>query len=121
MCVGNILISVRAIASDLLRPFQSALPQVTPKAGAYLPAMSIRRIACGMENPSNTGTACVTPSPESRTIPVVRPDEYLSSAGGIKGESSLQTEDSLNTGKEGRYVEGLEKDLSCYIPILPRI
>lgn len=30
-----------------------------------------------MENPSNTGTACVTPSPESSTIPVVRPDEYL--------------------------------------------
>lgn len=42
--------------------------------------MSIRRIACGIENPSNTGTACVTPSPESNTIPVVLPDEYLSSA-----------------------------------------
>lgn len=34
-------------------------------------------MACGIENPSNTGTACVTPSPESRTIPVVLPDEYL--------------------------------------------
>ena len=39
----------------------------------HLPATSTRRIACGMENPSNTGTACVTPSPESRTMPVVRP------------------------------------------------
>jgi len=44
---------------------------------AYLPATSMRRIACGIENPSNTGTACVTPSPESRTMPVVRPDAYL--------------------------------------------
>ena len=43
----------------------------------YLPAMSTRRIACGIEKPSNTGTACVTPSPESRTMPVVRPVEYL--------------------------------------------
>lgn len=43
----------------------------------YLPATSTRRMACGIENPSNTGTACVTPSPESRTIPVVRPEEYL--------------------------------------------
>jgi hypothetical protein len=34
-------------------------------------------MACGIEKPSKTGTACVTPSPESRTIPVVRPDEYL--------------------------------------------
>jgi hypothetical protein len=29
------------------------------------------------ENPSNTGTVCVTLSPESSTIPVVRPEEYL--------------------------------------------
>jgi hypothetical protein len=43
----------------------------------YLPAMSTLRMACGIENPSYTGTACVTPSPESRTRPVVRPDEYL--------------------------------------------
>ena len=43
----------------------------------YLPAISTLRIACGIENPSNTGTACVTPSPESNTIPVVRPDAYL--------------------------------------------
>lgn len=43
----------------------------------HLPAMSTLRIACGMENPSYTGTACVTPSPESSTIPVVRPEEYL--------------------------------------------
>lgn len=43
----------------------------------YLPATSTRRIACGIEKPSKTGTACVTPSPESNTIPVVRPDEYL--------------------------------------------
>ena len=34
-------------------------------------------MAWGIENPSNTGTACVTPSPESSTIPVVRPEEYL--------------------------------------------
>jgi len=34
-------------------------------------------MALGIENPSKTGTVCVTPSPESRTIPVVRPDEYL--------------------------------------------
>ena len=26
--------------------------------------------------PSYTGTVCVTPSPESRTTPVVRPDAY---------------------------------------------
>lgn len=45
--------------------------------GTYRPATSTLRIACGIENPSKTGTACVTPSPESRTIPVVLPDEYL--------------------------------------------
>jgi hypothetical protein len=44
---------------------------------AYLPAISIRRMAWGMANPSYTGTECVTPSPESKTIPVVLPDEYL--------------------------------------------
>jgi hypothetical protein len=47
------------------------------KGQAHRPARSILRIACGIEKPSNTGTACVTPSPESRTIPVVRPEEYL--------------------------------------------
>ena len=40
------------------------------------PATSILVIACGMENPSYTGTACVTPSPLSNTTPVVRPLEY---------------------------------------------
>ena len=43
----------------------------------YRPATSTRRIACGKANPSKTGTACVTPSPESSTIPVVLPDAYL--------------------------------------------
>ena len=43
----------------------------------YRPATSTLRMAWGMEKPSKTGTACVTPSPESRTIPVVRPEEYL--------------------------------------------
>jgi hypothetical protein len=48
-------------------------------------------MACGSEYPSQIGTECVTPSPESRTIPnykerelisrimvipVVRPEEY---------------------------------------------
>lgn len=37
-------------------------------------------MAWGIENPSKTGTACVTPSPESRTIPVVRPEEYLTNS-----------------------------------------
>jgi len=41
------------------------------------PAMSIRRIACGIAKPSYTGTECVTPSPESMTTPVVRPEAYL--------------------------------------------
>ena len=48
-------------------------------ADTHRPATSTLRMACGMENPSNTGTACVTPSPESNTIPVVRPEEYLRS------------------------------------------
>ena len=42
------------------------------------PATSIRRMADGMAKPSKTGTACETPSPESRTMPVVRPEAYLS-------------------------------------------
>jgi len=41
------------------------------------PATSIRRIAAGIAKPSYTGTAWETPSPESRTIPVVRPEAYL--------------------------------------------
>lgn len=41
---------------------------------AHRPARSTLRIACGIEKPSKTGTACVTPSPESSTIPVVRPE-----------------------------------------------
>ena len=32
-------------------------------------------IACGMANPSKIGTACVIPSPESSTVPVVLPVE----------------------------------------------
>jgi len=46
-----------------------------PYASNYRPAMSTRLIAWGIANPSKTGTACVTPSPESNTIPVVLPDE----------------------------------------------
>jgi len=49
-------------------------------ARTHLPATSTLRMACGMEKPSKTGTACVTPSPESRTMPVVRPDAYLHDA-----------------------------------------
>mmetsp|Transcript_36071 Transcript_36071/g.58282 ORF Transcript_36071/g.58282 Transcript_36071/m.58282 type:complete len:207 (-) Transcript_36071:66-686(-) len=40
------------------------------------PATSIRVMECGIANPSYIGTACVTPSPESKTTPVVRPDAY---------------------------------------------
>ena len=40
-----------------------------------LPAMKFFLTACGIENPSNTGTVWVTPSPESQTIPVVLPFE----------------------------------------------
>lgn len=96
-------------------------------SAAYLPARSIRRIACGIEKPSKTGTACVTPSPESSTIPVVRPEEYLHLSAirldqGSKeqelGVADSQTEDGLDTGKECRDIEGLEKDLSCDITIL---
>jgi hypothetical protein len=39
----------------------------------------------------------------------------------MRDDISSQTENSLNTGKESRYVESFEKDLSCYIPILPRV
>jgi hypothetical protein len=53
----------------------------------YLPATSTLRIACGIENPSNTGTAWVTPSPESKTMPVVRPDEYLEIFSRLKGDT----------------------------------
>jgi hypothetical protein len=31
---------------------------------------------CGKAKPSKMGTECVTPSPESKTTPVVRPVEY---------------------------------------------
>ncbi len=39
-----------------------------------LPAMSNLRVKCGRANPSNTGQICVTPSPESTTTPVRRPE-----------------------------------------------
>jgi len=39
-----------------------------------LPARLILPTAEGNENPSNIGTVCVTPSPESTTIPVVLPE-----------------------------------------------
>jgi hypothetical protein len=79
-------------------------------------------MACGIENPSKTGTACVTPSPESNTIPVVLPDEYLSSVYGTSTRrGDLQTEYSLNTSKESRNVERFKEDLSGYISILPRV
>jgi hypothetical protein len=87
-----------------------------------------------MENPSKTGTAWVTPSPESRTIPVVRPDEYLAHQPGIrpratgraKGagiihEKYAQTENRLDRSEERWDVERLEKDLCSYISILTGI
>lgn len=40
--------------------------------------MSTRMMEWGIANPSYMGTACVTPSPASRTTPVVRPVAYLS-------------------------------------------
>ena len=49
-----------------------------------LPATSIRRMLLGIANPSYTGTACDTPSPESKTIPVVRPDAYSESTACIE-------------------------------------
>lgn len=39
------------------------------------PAMSFLMIECGRAKPSKIGTECVTPSPESRITPVVRPVE----------------------------------------------
>jgi hypothetical protein len=44
-----------------------------------LPATSILLMLLGMANPWKTGTACETPSPESRTSPVVFPDAYSDS------------------------------------------
>ena len=44
---------------------------------SYRPARSTLMIECGMAKPSNIGTACVTPSPESNTTPVVLPVAYL--------------------------------------------
>lgn len=44
-----------------------------------LPATSIRLMLLGIANPWKTGTACDTPSPESRTSPVVFPDAYSDS------------------------------------------
>jgi len=41
-----------------------------------LPATSIRLMLFGMAKPWNTGTACDTPSPQSKTMPVVFPDAY---------------------------------------------
>lgn len=40
------------------------------------PAKLFLSIACGKAYPSYTGTVLVTPSPESRTRPVVLPVEY---------------------------------------------
>jgi len=39
--------------------------------------VSFRITECGNAKPSKIGTECVTPSPESKTTPVVRPVEYL--------------------------------------------
>lgn len=36
----------------------------------------MRRMLLGIAKPSYTGTACETPSPESSTMPVVRPLAY---------------------------------------------
>ena len=41
------------------------------------PAISDLIMLCGIAKPSYIGTAWVTPSPESNTTPVVRPDAYL--------------------------------------------
>ena len=41
-----------------------------------LPAVKFFLTACGIENPSKTGTVWVTPSPESHTKPVNFPHEY---------------------------------------------
>lgn len=67
----------------------SALPHAhaaalgRPRACRYSvtsrPATSARTIACCSANPSYTGTANVTPSPESSTTPVVAPDAYSAS------------------------------------------
>ena len=106
------------------------------------PAMSTLRIAWGIENPSYTGTAWVTPSPESSTIPVVRPDEYLQRdnyilsawTSGSESKATLrlrafkggrlldsQGEDGLDRGKEGRHVERLKEDLGSHVSVLTRI
>ena len=41
-----------------------------------LPAKSTLLMLCGMIKPSETGTVCATPSPMSKTTPVVLPAEY---------------------------------------------
>lgn len=92
-----------------------------------LPAISTRRIACGIEKPSYTGTACVTPSPQSNTIPVVRPEEYLESGchvGNMRGAPKLcglQCQYCLYAHEHCWNVERFKEDLSCYITILPWI
>lgn len=58
----------------------------------------------------------MTPSPESNTIPVVRPDAYLArtrSAAEFETEAMkcLQRKDSLNRCVHGRHVKSLEKNL----------
>ena len=37
--------------------------------------MSKRRVKCGSAKPSYTGHICVTPSPESTTTPVNKPEQ----------------------------------------------
>jgi hypothetical protein len=54
-----------------------------------------------MENPSNTGTACVTPSPESKTMPVVRPEAYLRQP--IQIERGWQEKDNAIQRQNGLY------------------
>ena len=89
-------------------------------------------MACGIEKPSKTGTACVTPSPESKTMPVVRPEEYLGGGESYSSSDRLslyvtrahlysQTQYSLDAGEEGRHIKGFEEDLSGDVSILSRI
>ena len=83
-----------------------------------------------MENPSNTGTACVTPSPESRTIPVVRPEEYLqrvrngraARAGGRGGGTrDVQRQHGLHRREQRRDVECVEEYLRGDVAVAARV
>jgi len=87
-----------------------------------------------MAKPSYTGTAWVTPSPESSTTPVVRPEEYLycwkkkrvflstfhpfvsifpiHPNPVVQKGKNVQTQHCLYGGEESRYVESLKEDLS---------